>query len=84
MLYATERQTLCTGLRVCPRVNPAEPGRGRGDNAQITDSLKLGTNVRHQELTYVAEYQVKILNSPGDPGSPCKNRHFACFMHACF
>ena len=57
MLYATERQTLCTGLRVCPRVNvnPAEPGRGRGDNAQITDSLKLGTNVRHQELTYVAE-----------------------------
>ena len=40
-------------------------------------SLKLGTNVRYQELAYVTECQVKILNSLGDPGSPCKNRHFA-------
>ena len=44
-------------------------------------SLKLGTNVRYQELTYVTEFQVKILNSLGDPGIPCKNRHFARFMH---
>jgi len=44
-------------------------------------SLKLGTNVRYQELTYVTECRVKILNSLGDPGSPCKNRHFARFMH---
>ena len=44
-------------------------------------SLKLGTNVRYQELAYVTECQVKILNSLGDPGSPCKNRHFARFMH---
>ena len=44
-------------------------------------SLKLGTNVRYQELTYVTEFQVKILNSLGDPGSPCKNHHFALFMH---
>ena len=35
-------------------------------------SLKLGTNVSYQELTYVTECQVKILNSLGDPGSPCK------------
>ena len=40
-------------------------------------SLKLGTNVRYQELAYVTECQVKILNSLGDPGSPCKNHHFA-------
>ena len=44
-------------------------------------SLKLGTNVRYQELTYVTERQVKILNSLGDPDSPYKNRHFARFMH---
>ena len=44
-------------------------------------SLKLGTNVRYQELTYVTECQVKILNFLGDPGSACKNRHFARFMH---
>ena len=46
-------------------------------------SLKLGTNVRCQELpvTYVTAFQVKILNSLGDPGSPCKNHHFARFMH---
>ena len=44
-------------------------------------SLKLGTNVRYQELTYVTEYQVKILNSLGDPGSSCKNGHFARFIH---
>ena len=44
-------------------------------------SLKLGTNVRYQELTYVTEFQVKILNSLGDPGTPCKNRHFPRFMH---
>ena len=44
-------------------------------------SLKLGTNVRYQELTYVTEFQVKILNSLGDPGIPCKNLHFARFMH---
>ena len=35
-------------------------------------SLKLGTNVRYQELTYVTEFQVKILNSLGDPGTPVK------------
>ena len=40
-------------------------------------SLKLGTNLWYQELIYVTECQVKILNSLGDPGSPCKNRHFA-------
>ena len=44
-------------------------------------SLQLGTNVRYQELAYVTECQVKILNSLGDPGSPCKNRHFSRFMH---
>ena len=44
-------------------------------------SLKLGTNVRYQELTYVTECQVQILNSLGDPGPPCKNLHFARFMH---
>ena len=44
-------------------------------------SLKHNTNVRYEELTYVTECKVKILNSLGDPGSPCKNRHFACFMH---
>ena len=44
-------------------------------------SLKLGTNVRYQELTYVTEFQVKILNSLGEQGSPCKNHHFARFMH---
>ena len=43
--------------------------------------LKLGTNVRYQELTYATECQVKILNSLGDPGSPCKNCHFALFIH---
>ena len=44
-------------------------------------SLKLGANVRYQELTYVTECQVQILNSLGDPGPPCKNLHFAGFMH---
>ena len=44
-------------------------------------SLKLGTNVRYQELAYVRKYQVKILNSLEDTGGPCENRYFACFMH---
>ena len=35
-------------------------------------SLKIGTNVSYQELTYVTKCQVKILNSLGDPGSPVK------------
>ena len=42
-------------------------------------SLKFGINVRYQELTYVTEFQVKILNSPGDPVTPSKNRYFAPF-----
>ena len=59
------------------------PGRTRQGVIMLKSpiSLKLGTNVRYQELTYVIECQVKILNSQGDPGSPCKNRHFARFMH---
>ena len=44
-------------------------------------SLKLGTNVRHQELTYVRKYEVKILNFLEDTGAPCENRYFACCMH---
>ena len=59
------------------------PGRTRQGVIMLKSpiSLKLGTNVRYQELAYVTECQVKILNSLGDPGSPCKNRHFARFMH---
>ena len=37
-----------------------------------TISLKLGTNVRHQELTYERKYQVKILNFLEDTGAPVK------------
>ena len=44
-------------------------------------SLKLGTNVRYEELTYMTECQVKILNFLGDPPPLVENRHFACFMH---
>lgn len=44
-------------------------------------SLKLGTYVKYQELTYVRKYQVKILNSLEDTGPSCENRYFACFMH---
>ena len=60
-----------------------KPGRARQGVLMLKSpiSLKLGTNVRYQELTYVTEFQVKILNSQGDPGIPCKNRHFARFMH---
>ena len=60
-----------------------KPGRTRQGVIMLKSpiSLKLGTNVRYQELTYVTEFQVKILNSLGDPGIPCKNRHFARFMH---
>ena len=39
-------------------------------------SLKLGTNVRYEELTYMTECQVKILNSLGDPASPCRKSPF--------
>ena len=64
-------------------VSMRRPGRTRQGVIMLKSpiSLKLGTNVRYQELTYVTECQVKILNSLGDPGSPCKNRHFARFMH---
>jgi len=72
-----------TLLRVCPWEDQAEPGRTRQGVIMLKSpiSLKLITNVRYQELTYVTECQVKILNSLGDPGSPFKNRHFARFMH---
>ena len=64
-------------------VSMRRPGRTRQGVIMLKSpiSLKLGTNVRYQELTYVKECQVQILNSLGDPGSPCKNRHFARFMH---
>ena len=64
-------------------VSMRKPGRTRQGVIMLKSpiSLKLGTNVRYQELTYVTEFQVKILNSLGDPGMPCKNRHFARFMH---
>ena len=64
-------------------VSMRKPGRTRQRVIMLKSpiSLKLGTNVRCQELTYVTEFQVKILNSLGDPGIPCKNRHFARFMH---
>ena len=60
-------------------VSMRKPGRTRQGVIMLKSpiSLKLGTNVRYQELAYVTECQVKILNSLGDPGSPCKNRHFA-------
>ena len=60
-----------------------KPGRTRQGVIMLKSpiSLKLGTNVRYQELTYVTEFQFKILNSLGDPGIPCKNRHFARLMH---
>ena len=63
-------------------VSMRKPGRTRQGVIMLKSpiSLKLGTNVRYQELTYVKECQVQILNSLGDPGSPCKNRHFA---HLC-
>ena len=64
-------------------VSMRKPGRTRQGVIMLKSpiSLKLGTNVRYQELTYVTEFQVKILNSLGDPGIPCKTRHFARFMH---
>ena len=64
-------------------VSMRKPGRTRQGVIMLKSpiSLKLGTNVRYQELTYVTEFQVKILNSLGDPGIPCKNLHFARFMH---
>ena len=64
---------------VIKSVSMRRPGRTRQGVIMLKSpiSLKLGTNVRYQELTYVTECQVKILNSLGDPGSPCKNRHFA-------
>ena len=64
-------------------VSMRKPGRTRQGVIMLKPpiSLKLGTNVRYQELTNVTEFQVKILNSLGDPGIPCKNRHFARFMH---
>lgn len=64
-------------------VSMRRPGRTRQGVIMLKSpiSLKLGTNVRYEELTYVTECQVQILNSLGDPGSPCKNRHFARFMH---
>ena len=64
-------------------VSMRKPGRTRQGVIMLKSpiSLKLGTNVRYQELTYVTELQVKILNSLGDPGIPCKNLHFARFMH---
>ena len=60
-------------------VSMRKPGRTRQGVIMLKSpiSLQLGTNVRYQELAYVTECQVKILNSLGDPGSPCKNRHFA-------
>ena len=60
-------------------VSMRKPGRSRQEVIMLKSpiSLKLGTNVRYQELAYVTECQVKILNSLGGPGSPCKNRHFA-------
>ena len=60
-------------------VSMRKPGRTRQGVIMLKSpiSLKLGTNVRYQELAYVTECQVIILNSLGDPGSPCKNRHFA-------
>ena len=70
-------------LRLLKSVSMRKPGRTRQGVIMLKSpiSLKLGTNVRYQELTYVTEFQVKILNSLGDPGIPCKNRHFARFMH---
>ena len=60
-------------------VSMRKPGRTRQGVIMLKSpiSLKLGTNVSYQELAYVTERQVKILNSLGDPGSPFKNRHFA-------
>ena len=64
-------------------VSMRKPGRTRQGVIMLKSpiSLKLGTNVRYQELTYVTEFQVKIFNSLGDPGSPCKNHHFCRFIH---
>ena len=67
-------------LKTCLKsVSMRKPGRTRQGVIMLKSpiSLKLGTNVRYQELAYVTECQVKILNSLGDPGSPCKNCHFA-------
>ena len=74
------KKTLCNVIK---SVSMRKPGRTRQGVIMLKSpiSLKLGTNVRYQELTYVTEFQVKILNSLGDPGSPCKNHHFARFMH---
>ena len=60
-----------------------KPGRTRQGVIMLKSpiSLKLGTNVRYQELTYVTEFQVKIINSLRDPGSPYKIVFFARFMH---
>ena len=51
-----------------------KPGRTRQGMIMLKSpiSLKIGTNVSYQELTYVTKCQVKILNSLGDPGSPVK------------
>ena len=56
-------------------VSMRKPGRTRQGVIMLKSpiSLKLGTNVRSQELTYVTEFHVKILNSLGDPGIPRKN-----------
>ena len=68
-----------TSLVFIKSVSMRKPGRTRQGVIMLKSpiSLKLGTNVRYQELAYVTECQVKILNSLGDPGSPRKNRHFA-------
>ena len=74
--FFVDLTTLC---KVIKSVSMRKPGRSRQEVIMLKSpiSLKLGTNVRYQELAYVTECQVKILNSLGDPGSPCKNRHFA-------
>ena len=57
---------------IVKRVSMRKPGRTRQGVIKLKSpiSLKLGKNVRYQELAYVTECQVKILNSLGDPGSP--------------
>ena len=64
--FATETFTMI----IIKSVSMRRPGRTRQGVIMLKSpiSLKLGTNVRYQELAYVTECQVE--------GSPCKNRHF--------
>ena len=81
--YFRPRVSANLGKTSFKSVSMRKPGRTRQGVIMLKSpiSLKLCKNVGYQELTYVTEFQVKILNSLGDPGSPCKNRLFARFMH---